>query len=119
MVTTHGWSCKVKQGELTRLLQAADLLPQGASCEGEIGDDAVVRVIDDNLAIVENVDVFTPIHDDPETQGKIVACNATNDIFAMGAANVVSLQAFLAYPENIPDGILYVHFFNCRISRYS
>ena len=66
----------------------------------------MVRVITDNLAIVENVDVFTPIHDDPETQGKIVACNATNDIFAMGATTVLSLQAFLAYPESISDGII-------------
>ncbi len=66
----------------------------------------MVRIINDNLAVVENVDVFTPIHDDPEIQGEIVACNATNDVFAMGAANVLSLQAFLAYPKDLPDDII-------------
>jgi selenide,water dikinase len=49
------------------------------------------------------VDVFTPIHDDPQTQGRIVACNATNDIFAMGVTKLVSLQAILAYPEELPE----------------
>jgi len=55
--------------------------------------------------VVENVDVFTPIHDDPQIQGEIVACNATNDVFAMGVTDIVSLQALLAYPKNLPEGI--------------
>jgi len=70
----------------------------------------VVRIVNDDIAIVENVDIFTPIHDDPFIQGKIVACNATNDVFSMGATDIVSLQAFLAYPkdllEEIPVGVL-------------
>jgi len=55
---------------------------------------------------VENVDVFTPIHDDPHIQGQIVACNATNDVYAMGAVNIVSLQAFLGYPSELPESIV-------------
>ena len=51
------------------------------------------------------MDVFTPIIDDPFTQGEIVACNATNDIFAMGVNDVVSLQALLAYPADLPEEI--------------
>lgn len=75
------------------------------AASGEVGDDAVVRVVNDNIAIVENVDIFTPIHDDPFIQGEIVACNATNDIFAMGATKLLSLQAFLAIPKDIPEEI--------------
>jgi selenide,water dikinase len=60
----------------------------------------------EDVAVVENVDVFTPIHDDPHIQGKIVACNATNDVFAMGATEIVSLQAFLAYPPELPEEIV-------------
>jgi selenide,water dikinase len=66
----------------------------------------VVRIINDDVAIVENVDIFTPIHDVPEIQGEIVACNATNDVFAMGATNLLSLQAFLAYPKELPEEIV-------------
>lgn len=61
----------------------------------------MVRVLNDQVAIVENVDVFTPIHDDPHIQGEIVACNATNDVFAMGATQLISLQAFIGYPEEM------------------
>lgn len=66
----------------------------------------MVRIINDNMAVVENVDVFTPIYDDPYIQGKIVACNATNDLFAMGVTNIVSLQAFLAFPKDMPQDII-------------
>ena len=66
----------------------------------------MVRVVNDDVAIVENVDIFTPIHDDPYIQGEIVACNATNDIFAMGATDLLSLQAFLAYPKELPEEIV-------------
>jgi selenide,water dikinase len=71
-----------------------------------VGDDAVVRIISNEVAVVENVDIFTPIHDDPFIQGKIIACNATNDVFAMGATKILSLQAFLAYPEDLPEEII-------------
>ena len=66
----------------------------------------MVRVVNEDVAIVENVDIFTPIHDDPHVQGEIVACNATNDIFAMGVTNLLSLQAFLAYPKELPEDIV-------------
>lgn len=90
---------------MTHLLQAAGILPQNASCHDLVGDDAVVHIVDGDIALIENVDIFTPIHDDPHIQGEIVACNATNDVFAMGATNVVSLQAFLAYPSDLPEDI--------------
>jgi selenide,water dikinase len=66
----------------------------------------VVRVLNDQVAIVENVDVFTPIHDDPHIQGEIVACNASNDVFAMGATQLVSLQAFVGYPQDMDVDIV-------------
>jgi selenide,water dikinase len=65
----------------------------------------VVRIVNDEVALVENVDIFTPIHDDPFIQGEIVACNATNDVFAMGATRLLSLQAFLAIPKDLPQEI--------------
>ena len=65
----------------------------------------MVRIVNDDIAVVENVDIFTPIHDDPHIQGEIIACNATNDVFAMWATDIVSLQAFLAYPKDLPEEI--------------
>ncbi len=65
-----------------------------------------MRIVNDDVAIVENIDVFTPIHDDPYIQGQIVACNATNDVFAMGVTDILSLQAFLAFPRDMPKDIV-------------
>ncbi|MDF1538662.1 MAG: selenide, water dikinase SelD, partial [Candidatus Thorarchaeota archaeon] len=76
-----------------------------AQCHELVGEDAVVHIVNEQVAVVENVDVFTPIHDDPRTQGEIVACNATNDVFAMGVTDIVSLQALLAYPKDLPENI--------------
>ena len=48
-------------------------------------DDASVYVVRDDLAIVQSVDFFPPIVDDPYTFGQIAAANSLSDIFAMGA----------------------------------
>ncbi|MBD3406705.1 MAG: selenide, water dikinase SelD [Candidatus Lokiarchaeota archaeon] len=82
------------------------MLPEDKTCSDQVGDDAVAQILSDNIAVVENVDVFTPIHDDPYIQGEIVACNASNDVFAMGVTTLVSLQAFLAYPKSMDEEVI-------------
>ena len=47
-------------------------------------DDAAVYRISDELALVQTVDFFTPIVDDPYDFGRIAATNALSDIYAMG-----------------------------------
>ncbi len=95
----------MKQEDLTRLLQMAGLLSRDCKTPGALREDAVVHVLNDDIAVVENIDVFTPIHDDPVVQGKIVACNATNDVFAMGVTDILSLQAFMAFPPDMDESI--------------
>ncbi|VAX24580.1 Selenide,water dikinase @ selenocysteine-containing [hydrothermal vent metagenome] len=56
------------------------------------GDDAGVYKISDELAIVQSVDFFTPIVDDPYTFGKISAANALSDIYALGAKPISALN---------------------------
>jgi selenide,water dikinase len=55
-------------------------------------DDAAVYKISDDLAIVQTVDYFTPIVDDPYTFGAIAAANALSDIYAMGAKPIMGLN---------------------------
>lgn len=55
-------------------------------------DDAAVYRISDDLAIVQTVDYFTPVVDDPYTFGVIAAANALSDIYAMGARPVMALN---------------------------
>jgi selenium donor protein len=55
-------------------------------------DDAGVYLLRDDLAIVQTVDFFTPIVDDPYDWGRISAANALSDIYAMGATPLSALQ---------------------------
>ena len=52
----------------------------------------------DNLALVQTVDFFTPIADEPETFGKIAAINCLNDIYAMGAKPISALS-IVCFPQ--------------------
>jgi selenide, water dikinase len=65
----------------------------------ETADDAGIYKLSDSLALVQTVDFFTPMVDDPYTYGQIAATNALSDIYAMGGIPISAL-AVLAYPEN-------------------
>ena len=61
-------------------------------------DDAGVYLVAPDLALVQTVDFFTPIVDDPYTFGQIAAVNALSDVYAMGGTPVSSL-AMVCFPE--------------------
>ncbi len=55
-------------------------------------DDAAVYRLNDDVALVQSVDVFTPVVDDPFTFGQVAAANALSDIYAMGAQPLVAVS---------------------------
>jgi selenide,water dikinase len=64
----------------------------------ETSDDAGVFRLNDTTALVQTVDFFTPIADDPETYGKIAAINSLNDVYAMGGTPISALS-IVCYPQ--------------------
>jgi selenide,water dikinase len=64
----------------------------------DYADDAGVYQIAPDMALVQTVDFFTPIVDDPYTFGQIAATNSLSDVYAMGGRPVSSL-ALVCYPE--------------------
>lgn len=64
----------------------------------ETADDAGVYLIAENLALVQTVDFFTPIVDDPYLYGRISALNSINDVWAMGGTPVTAL-AITCFPK--------------------
>jgi len=60
-------------------------------------DDAGVYKVSDDLALVQTVDFFTPIVDDPYAFGQIAAANALSDIYAMGATPITAMN-LVAFP---------------------
>jgi selenide, water dikinase len=61
-------------------------------------DDAGVFRLSDELALVQTVDFFTPICDNPETYGQIAAINSLNDVYAMGGTPISALS-IVCYPQ--------------------
>jgi len=65
-------------------------------------DDAAVYRLTDDIALVQTVDFFTPIVDDPFDWGRIAAANALSDVYAMGGMPLTALQ-LLSWPrEKLP-----------------
>jgi len=89
-----GCACKIGAADLRRLRE--DLPTPPADPALLVGldpaDDAAVLRLSDELALVQTVDFFTPIVDDPRDFGRIAAANALSDVYAMGATPVLALN---------------------------
>jgi selenide,water dikinase len=71
----------------------------------QTSDDAAVYRLNDELALVQTVDFFTPVVDDPYTYGAIAAANALSDVYAMGGDVLMALN-IAAMPEDLPTEIV-------------
>jgi selenide, water dikinase len=72
----------------------------------ETFDDAGVFVVRDDLALIQTVDFFAPIVDDPYTFGQVAAANALSDVFAMGGEALTAL-AIVGFPAGkLPMSVL-------------
>ena len=69
-------------------------------------DDAAVYRISDDLAIVQTIDLITPVVDDPYSFGAIVAANALSDVYAMGAKPVLALNIVGFPAKTLPLSVL-------------
>lgn len=73
----------------------------------ETADDAAVYRLDDRTAIVQTVDFFSPIVDDPFTFGQVAAANALSDVYAMGARPIFALNIAGFPRNNLPLSVLH------------
>jgi selenide,water dikinase len=98
-----GCGAKVGAGVLAQLLGDLKVLQDPNLLVGfDKSDDASVYKVSDDLAIVQTVDFFPPIHDDPYTFGQIAAANALSDVYAMGGEPRLALN-IMAVPKDMPS----------------
>ena len=97
-----GCGAKVGAGVLAQLLEGIRVHHDPNLLVGfDKSDDASVYKINDELALVQTVDFFPPIADDPYLFGQIAATNALSDVYAMGGVPKLCLN-IMAVPEDMP-----------------
>jgi len=95
-----GCACKLRPQALERILHDLPALTDPNVLVGtNTADDAAVYRLDERTAIVQTVDFFTPIVDDPYHFGAIAAANALSDIYAMGGTPRFALN-IVGFPSN-------------------
>ena len=72
----------------------------------ETGDDAGVFRLDSKRALVQTVDFFTPIVDDPFQYGEIAAANSLSDVYAMGGRPLTALNIIGMPEEKVPPSVI-------------
>ncbi len=106
---THGLgcACKMQPADLENVLKKLPLITDPNVLVGNAsGDDAAVYLINKEQAVVQTLDFFTPIVDDPYDFGAIAAANALSDIYAMGAKPLFALN-IVAFPvQRLPLEVL-------------
>src|ERR1700682_5642410 len=105
--SSAGCACKIGQFDLSALLKR---IPSSADPNLLVGhassDDAAVYRLSGGEAIVQTVDFFTPVVDDPRTFGRIAATNALSDVYAMRGRPLLAL-AVVAFPMKVlPTDVL-------------
>lgn len=106
-VKKGGCAAKLAAGTLSSLLGA---LPRQTHPDLLVGtdflDDAAVWRLSDQQVMIQTLDFFTPVLDDPYDFGAVAAANALSDVFAMGGTPKTALT-ILAYPQSeLPEGVL-------------
>jgi len=106
---THGLgcACKLRPQDLEQVLKSMPV-PVGDNIlvGPETADDAAVFLVNDDLALVQTVDFFTPVVDDPYQFGAIAATNALSDIYAMGASPSFALNIVGFPAKRLPLSVL-------------
>ena len=71
----------------------------------ETSDDAAVYKITNDVAVIQTLDFFTPVVDDPYTFGQVAATNALSDVYAMGGEPKIALN-IVCFPGDLDPDIL-------------
>ena len=106
---THGLGCACKVGPefLEKIIKQIPLTDDPrVLIDARTSDDAAVYKMSDDTALIQTVDFFTPVVDDPFDFGAIAASNALSDIYAMGGKPVFALN-IVGFPiKRLPQEVL-------------
>lgn len=106
LTKSSGWAAKIGPDILTQVLCH---LPKMTDVNLMVGfdtsDDAAVYKINDNIALIQTLDFFTPVVDDPYIFGQIAAANSLSDVYAMGGEPKLAMN-IVCFPNCLNPRIL-------------
>lgn len=106
MTKSSGWAAKIGPDVLAQVLchlnnDSDENLLVGMSTS----DDASVYKITEDIALVQTLDFFTPVVDDPYVYGQIAAANSLSDVYAMGGEPKLALN-ITCFPLDLPKEVI-------------
>ena len=106
MTKTAGWAAKIGPETLAQVLCKLPKFKDDNLIVGiETSDDAAVYKITDDIAMIQTVDFFTPVVDDPYTFGQIAAANSLSDVYAMGGEPKLCLN-IIGFPNCLDPSVM-------------
>lgn len=106
MTKTAGWAAKIGPETLAQVLSKIPKFKNDKLIVGlETSDDAAVYKINDEIAMIQTVDFFTPVVDEPFLFGQIAAANSLSDIYAMGGEPALALN-IIGFPNCLNPDIM-------------
>ncbi|MFT4104577.1 MAG: selenide, water dikinase SelD [Lacrimispora sp.] len=106
MTKTAGCAAKIGPGTLAGILDSLPKFQDPALMVGiETSDDGAIYRVNDEVALIQTLDFFTPVVDDPYVFGQVAAANALSDIYAMGGEPKIALN-IVAWPNCVNPEIL-------------
>ncbi len=111
-VKKGGCAAKVPAALLKEVLSQVSFSSEDPNVlvDGKDFDDAALYRVSSDLAMVQTLDFFTPIVDDPRTFGKVAAANSLSDVYAMGG-RPATCMAILAFPTTDLDPLIMAELF--------
>ncbi len=106
MTKTAGWAAKIGPETLAQVLCKLPKFKDDNLIVGiETSDDAAVYKITDDIAMIQTVDFFTPVVDDPYIFGQIAAANSLSDVYAMGGEPKLALN-IIGFPNCLDPSVM-------------
>lgn len=91
-VKAAGWAAKLAPAELSQAISGLTCSNENLLIDLHSNEDAAIFKIDESRALVQTVDIITPVVDDPYYYGQIAAANSLSDVFAMGGEVLTAMN---------------------------
>lgn len=106
LTKSSGWAAKIGPDTLAQVLcHLPKVYDENLMVGLDTSDDAAVYRIDEDTALIQTLDFFTPVVDDPFTFGEIAATNSLSDVYAMGGEPKLAMN-IVCFPNCLPPSVL-------------